>query len=165
MNSTRNLTITLVVLLTLLLILVAGYYYRQASVEPNGSPSPTAITSSQPTNTPSAVPTATGAAGIEITQPLSLSTISSPLVIKGKATGSWFFEAQFRVKLLDEGGNTIGQGTAHADGEWMTELPVPFTATLTFSTPSTSRGTLVFENDNPSGLPQNIKSYRVPVTF
>lgn len=167
MNTARNFTTALLVLLAFLLIFIAGYYYRQASGELKNSPSPTATTSSQPSSTPSpsAVPTATGAAGIEITQPLSLSSISSPLVIKGKATGSWFFEAQLRVKLLDENGNTISQGTAHADGEWMTELPAPFTATLSFSTPSTSRGTLVFENDNPSGLPENTKTYSVPIRF
>ncbi len=91
--------------------------------------------------------------------------ISSPLVIEGEARGTWFFEGDFPIHLLDENGNTIGTTVAQAQGEWMTEDFVPFQAELEFSVPVTNRGTLILEKDNPSGLPENADELRVPVTI
>ncbi len=89
--------------------------------------------------------------------------IQSPFIIKGEAVGSWFFEATFPVKLLDENGNVIKQTYAQAQGEWMTESFVPFESILTFSIPKDQKGTLVLRKDNPSGLPENDKEIRIPV--
>ena len=68
--------------------------------------------------------------------------IKSPLTVKGAARGNWFFEASFPVRLLDETGKEIAVGIAQAEKEWMTEDFVPFSATLTFTSHSTERGTL-----------------------
>lgn len=92
-------------------------------------------------------------------------TISSPLVITGEARGYWFFEASFPVKILDENGNVIAVKPAQAQGEWMTENFVPFKVELNFTAPAFSRGTLVFEKDNPSGLPENADELRIPIDF
>jgi len=92
-------------------------------------------------------------------------TITSPITISGQAPGMWYFEGQFPVKLLDATGKTIITSTAIAQGEWMTDDPVPFTAELTFSQPETTTGTLVLQNDNPSGLPENQKEFTVSVRF
>ena len=102
---------------------------------------------------------------IRISTPRPNQTIESPLTITGEARGYWFFEASFPVKLFDGNGNTIASGIAQAEGEWMTEDFVPFKAELTFSQPTTSKGTLVLEKDNPSGLPENADELRVPVNF
>jgi hypothetical protein len=43
---------------------------------------------------------------------------------------------------------------------------VPFSAALGFIKPSgLNSGFLVFKKDNPSGLPQNDESYKIPVNF
>jgi hypothetical protein len=56
--------------------------------------------------------------------------------------------------------------TAQAQGDWMTEDFVPFTATLTFpAQPAGSLGKIVLKRDNPSGEPQNDASIVVPVQF
>lgn len=90
--------------------------------------------------------------------------VSSPLTITGRARGV-YFEGSFPIELVDGNGKTLVQGTAQAQGDWMTSEFVPFTATLTFAKPTTATGTLIFRNDNPSGLPENSIEYRIPVRF
>ncbi|MFZ5559237.1 MAG: Gmad2 immunoglobulin-like domain-containing protein [Patescibacteria group bacterium] len=102
---------------------------------------------------------------IQIESPMANETISSPLIIKGKARGFWFFEASFPIKLVDEKGDLIKQHYAQAKGDWMTEDFVPFEANLTFSVPNIQKGFLVFEKDNPSGLPENADELKMPVLF
>lgn len=91
--------------------------------------------------------------------------INSPLKIEGRARGSWFFEAVFPVKLLDGGGKQIAEAQAQAVGDWMTEDFVSFNVSLDFAAPETDSGGLLFQNDNPSGLPENSKEFRLPVRF
>ncbi len=96
---------------------------------------------------------------------LANQVIKSPLTITGQAVGNWYFEASFPVELLDGNGKSILIKPAQAQGEWMTTSFVPFTITLSFAQPATATGTLVFRNDNPSGLPENQKEFRIPVRF
>lgn len=91
--------------------------------------------------------------------------VKSPLIIKGRAKGFWFFEASFPVKLADEQGNLIAQTIATAKSDWMTTDFVDFEATLDFSVPSANAGFLVLEKDNPSGLPENADQIKIPVKF
>jgi len=100
---------------------------------------------------------------IRVYSPQPNQEITSPLSITGEARGYWFFEASFPVKLLDKNGNVIAQTPAQAQGEWMTENFVPFSAEITFSNSETQNGTLVLEKDNPSDLPQNADELRIPV--
>jgi hypothetical protein len=105
---------------------------------------------------------------IVLTSPIPLSKISSPVTLTGIARGYWFFEGSFPVTIVDESGRTIGEGMATAQGEWMTEEFVPFTATIpfTFDTQSDVRaGTILLQKDNPSGLPENDDALKIPVTF
>ena len=102
---------------------------------------------------------------INLTSPLPNEVITSPLTIKGEARGGWFFEAQFPVRLEDEQGNELARSIATAQGEWMTENMVPFTASLTFNPGNKEKGFLILENDNPSGQASTSKSIKVPVLF
>lgn len=108
--------------------------------------------------------TATTDPRIRVETPKANTKVTSPLVVRGEARGTWYFEASFPAKLLDEKGNVIAQTPAQAKGEWMTENFVPFEAVLTF-TATSGKGTLVLERDNPSGLPQNDAQVRIPVTW
>lgn len=91
--------------------------------------------------------------------------IQSPLTISGEARGPWFFEASFPVKLFDANGTEIALGIAQAKSEWMTNNFVPWSTNLVFATPTTKEGLLVFEKDNPSGLPEFDDSLIIPVSF
>lgn len=102
---------------------------------------------------------------IHVSVPRPNIMIQSPLLIEGEARGQWFFEANFPVRLLDETGKEIAKNFATAQGEWMTENFVPFTATLEFAPQTGKKGTLLIENANPSGLPENAKKLSIPVKF
>lgn len=104
-------------------------------------------------------------ARIHVTSPTSGTKIKSPLSIRGEARGTWYFEASFPIKLIDENGEVIAQTHAEAQGEWMTENFVPFLATLTFPATSTGSGLLILERDNPSDLPQNAAEVQIPVSW
>lgn len=89
--------------------------------------------------------------------------IESPLIVKGEARGYWFFEASFPVKLVSGDGDVLGFSIAQAKGDWMTADFVPFESTLEFKSSGLSEGVLIFEKDNPSGLPEHGGSFTVPV--
>jgi len=99
--------------------------------------------------------------------------IESPLTIRGQAPGTWYFEGVFPVVLTDWDGNIIAEANAQAQDDWMTEEDVEFRARLTFDNPTeaegapdeTSRGTLIFQRANPSGLPENSKATESTVRF
>ena len=90
--------------------------------------------------------------------------VKSPLSISGSALGSWFFEGSFPVKVVDEANKVLGQSIAQAQGEWTTTSPVTFTSNLKFKSTTSTRGLLIFERDNPSGL-GNSEKFMVPVRF
>ena len=105
-------------------------------------------------------------ANIILDAPLPYATVKSPFTITGKARGSWFSEASFPVMLLDSHGNNLGEGVAHAQGDWMTSDFVPFTATIAFTADpqiSGDTGMLVLQKDNPSGLHENDDALKVPI--
>lgn len=97
--------------------------------------------------------------------PKPYTVVESPLTISGKARGTWYFEASFPVRLFDGNGNEIAVTPAQAEGEWMTEDFVPYTATLEFAKPVTTMGTLVLQKDNPSGIPEYDAHIVIPVLF
>ncbi|MFZ3073899.1 MAG: Gmad2 immunoglobulin-like domain-containing protein [Minisyncoccales bacterium] len=102
---------------------------------------------------------------IVVDSPRPNSVVKSPLAITGKARGTWYFEASFPVQVVNANNNVLGQIPAQAQGDWMTEDFVPFTAQLEFATPTTATGNLILKNDNPSGLPANDKQLVIPVKF
>lgn len=103
---------------------------------------------------------------LEIEAPLPKQNISSPLEIKGKARGQWYFEGNFPVVLEDSKGNILARGAAEAQGQWMTSDFVPFELTLTYrNAPSNEVGHLVFQRANASGKSENDQSLRLPVSF
>lgn len=104
------------------------------------------------------------ASKIRVEVPELDAVVKSPLEFKGEARGSWFFEASFPVKITDKNGNVLGQTTAQAKSDWMTEDFVPFEGTIEFA-PTADEGYIVFLKDNPSGLPENADEYKIPVKF
>lgn len=97
------------------------------------------------------------AIGIEIFSPKLNENISMPLEINGRISGNgWVgFEGQVgTVDLLDKNGKLIAQTYLQATTEW-TSLPTNFKALLDFQSNEEQGGTLVFHNENASGLPEN----------
>ena len=92
--------------------------------------------------------------------------ISSPLIVLGRARGSWFFEGDFPIRLLDSRGKELATSTAQTNDNWTTDNFVSFRATLEFKSPILFKsGRLVLEKANPSGLVQNSVQLEVPIKF
>lgn len=89
--------------------------------------------------------------------------LSSPILIEGKAIGTWFFEASFPIKLVDENGKLIAQSIAQTKDDWMTTDYVKFDGKIGFKADTEQKAYLVFQKDNPSGLPEHDAEYRIPV--
>lgn len=114
---------------------------------------------------------------IVVHQPKPLSTISSPLTVRGEARGYWFFEGDFPIMLVDWDGRIIAESFASfvqnpEDPQltWMTEEFVQYEGVLTFEDPSweddfSKRGVLVLQKDNPSGLSENDDALEIPILF
>lgn len=137
-----------------------------ATQPPTQSPNNTAQPATE-TPLPTSPPQITKAIGEPVvTSPQPNTTISSPLIVNGRAPGSWFFEGQLTIKLTDANHKPITQsiGREVTPGSWTSTTMVDFQGKLTFST-SAKKGLLIIENDNPSGLPENQKSYEIPVNF
>jgi len=102
-----------------------------------------------------------------ITSPKSGDLVSSPLMVGGKISGTWFFEASLPIRLLDSNNNIIAASYATAEGDWMTEELVYFKGQLEFALTATTSdvGYLVVAKDNPSGLPENDGFIKMPVRF
>ncbi len=93
------------------------------------------------------------------------SIVQSPLKLTGELPGTWYFEANLPVSLVDANGTILVMKGAQGQGDWMTTEYVPFSVTLTFAKPKTSTGFLIIKNDNPSGLPEHDKTIKIPVRF
>jgi len=104
------------------------------------------------------------ASNIRIDNLIKDTVIKSPIKISGEAK-NWYFEGSFPVKIINESGETLAQGIATAQSDWMVDDFVPFEAELVFDPQKSLKGEIIFEKDNPSGLPENEESFRLPVLF
>lgn len=106
--------------------------------------------------------------GLIVQTPQANAVITSPLVVSGYVDGTDYwtgFEGQVgTVRLLDGNGNQLALGILTATTDWM-QFPTSFSTTLTFTTPTTSVGTLVFKNENASGEPARDKQFILPINF
>lgn len=91
--------------------------------------------------------------------------VESPLEVRGTALGSWFFEANIGLRILDADGKEVARGHAEATSDWMTKGPVPFEGTVTFTKPTTATGFIEIQKDNPSDNAEHDATVRLPVRF
>lgn len=135
-----------------LLVLVGVYWLWQDAEEPVEAPSTEFVSE--------------GGVILRVTSPLKEALVISPLMLTGEAPGTWYFEASFPIVLVDWDGRIIAQGHAEAQADWMTEILVPFVATLEFTKPDYgTTGALILQRDNPSGLLENDDAVEVPIRF
>ena len=102
---------------------------------------------------------------VEVTAPLFEEEVASPLAIKGRAKGNWFFEADAPVEIQDRDSNKIAESYIKAEGEWMTNDFVEFSGTIEFDKADGERGFLVLKKANPSDLKENDSQFRIPIIF
>ena len=107
---------------------------------------------------------------IIISSPKSNDLVTSPISIKGKAVGTWFFEGDFPIEIYDSNNKKIGSAAGKfipqsEDDTWMTEDMVNFEGELKFNQPQTETGYILFKKDNPSDLPTMEEAFKLPVKF
>ncbi len=102
---------------------------------------------------------------INIIEPMKGELISSPYEIRGLAPGTWYFEADFEIQLLDQERNILASTIAIAQSDWMTTELVPFIANLEFETDYQGPAQLLLIKDNPSGLEEYEDYYELEVSI
>lgn len=175
----------LYVLVTIMLVLAAGagmFAYRQGTIndlnaknrtltsdikklQTEKKTTPSSDSPMQQTTPTSTTYTSEKGVSVIVTSPSGGTKVTSPLTVTGSVPGSWSFEAQFPVRLIDSQGNLLDESPAKLQGDWMTDKHVPFSAVLSFGQGASNKGTLVLLKDNPSGLAQNNDSVVIPVEF
>lgn len=80
--------------------------------------------------------------------------VAKKFTVSGEAPGPWYFEASFPIFVTDVQDNKIATSYGQAQGDWMTESLVPFTAQIDVGT-YTGPATVHLLRDNPSGMPEN----------
>ena len=83
-------------------------------------------------------------------------TLTSGFVLKGSAPKEWFKNGSFPVFLSDSRGHMIAQTFANVTGGLALSGSLQFESPIFFSKPDTKRGTLLFANVGPEGLPDNL---------
>jgi hypothetical protein len=104
--------------------------------------------------------------GIIVSSLVEDQEISSPLKIAGYVNGQGWtgFEGQVgTVTLLDYKGNELATEVLKATTDW-TQLPTQFEAELEFVPASSGPATLLFKNENASGLPENNREFSLLVS-
>ncbi len=156
--KTNNLIITVLIIV----VLILGFSFMKSKTDVITN---TDVDIVDVTPNPNATTTSQTIGDITLEKPEKGTLVESPIHIEGKAPGTWFFEAVIGVHVEDDMGNKLTNGHGEAVGEWMTTELVNFKADLIFAAPKTKTGFIVISKDNPSGLPENDKSVRFPITF
>jgi hypothetical protein len=103
---------------------------------------------------------------IYLDSPLSGALVTSPLKVRGYARGTWFFEGDFPMVLVDSEGKVMTKGFCSAKNHWMTENFVRFEGSIEFKkTGAGDRGTLILKKDNPTDLPEYDDALEVTIFF
>ena len=164
MMSTRTWTLIIAAILAVT-IAVVGF------VLATGGPRDTMVSPSPATTTPvSDTPAAKKPSGpaalsdrVMVTSPEKGDHVEHSFTVAGLAPGPWFFEAQFPVMVRAADGSVAGRAIATAQGEWMTEKQVTFTASMQIDATYNGKATLVLLKDNPSGLPEHDDAVEIPI--
>ena len=138
---------------------------------PISKPSPAIVVPATSTNSTNSEETPTSgsqkplSSRVIVTTPQAKSTVGRTFTVAGVAPGPWFFEAQFPIQVRDVDGNVIGRTNGTAQGDWMTEKLVTFTATIQIDATYHGPAKLILMKDNPSGMPENDDAIEVPIVI
>lgn len=100
----------------------------------------------------SLAPAVAEGAGLTLDAPEEGADVTSPLSFSGSASGLWYFEGDFPVRLVDGSGVVIAESYASSQSDWMTEEQVPFKGEITFDVSEATEATLILQEDDPSGM-------------
>ncbi len=143
-----------IAILALAVVFGLGYFVYIETAQAPTENKPSSGTGLNPAASPYAYVNASGDT-ILVDAPAPNAAVLKTFTVSGKARGPWYFEASFPVVVTDANGAVLAQIPAHADGDWMTNDFVPFSASITISNGYAGPATVTLKKDNPSGEPQN----------
>ena len=166
----------LIILLVIALVLAlaaAGYFWWQTTKtneESGATPTSTASAVTSPSIQKTATrtggaspvastqPTATEEKPIVVTAPAANQLVSSPVLLTGSAIA---FENTIYARIKDSNGQILGTVTITTEASDV-GLPGKYSASLTFSTPTTDTGAIeVYETDAATGKDKSIVTIQV----
>ena len=100
---------------------------------------------------------------IQVSFPFSGEKIGGEINVTGIAKGNWYFEGEFPIELLTPEGKKLTGVPALAEGEWMREGFVPFSAKLRYPVNEETEAKLVLHRNNPSDLREQDAKIEIPV--
>lgn len=154
MNGSRITLLLIVLLLVIAGMVLFAAIPRLAPQTEQDTPAPQQEQPRPQDPTPQPPADAPLSARVSVDSPKEGATVSHAFTVSGRAPGPWYFEANFPIIITDAEGAKIGTAHATAQGEWMTEALVPFTAQIDVGDYK-GRITVNLLRDNPSGLPEN----------
>lgn len=89
--------------------------------------------------------------------------VGGEIFITGIAKGTWYFEGDFPIELVDSSGKVLVASYAKAQGEWMTEEYVPFSAFLKYPVDKKISAKLILKKDNSSDLDELDDQKEIPI--
>lgn len=163
MMSTRTWALVIVALLAAIALFVGLMMVRSqraVTASPSATTTSPAAKPQKPSDSGKPLPLSSR---VLVTSPGKNAHVGHSFTVAGLAPGGWFFEAQFPTMVRSEDGSVVGRATASAQGEWMTEKQVTFTASMQIDVTYHGKATLVLLKDNPSGLPEQDDSVEIPI--
>ena len=100
---------------------------------------------------------------IQVSFPISGEKVGGTINVTGIARGTWYFEGEFPVYLTDAEGNQLAWAPARAQGEWMKEDFIPFSASLKYPVGRSAPAKLVLKRNNPSDIREQDAMVEIPV--
>lgn len=100
---------------------------------------------------------------IQVSFPASGEKVGGEINVTGIAKGGWYFEGEFPIELLTPEGEKLAGFPALAEGEWMREDFVPFSAKLKYPVNQETKAKLVLHRNNPSDLREQDAQIEIPV--
>lgn len=112
------------------------------------------------------IPTATpnSISEVNITSIKSQGLITSPVEILGTIDRSWTWEGTFQIEIVDGNGESLNSFPVGVIFENDDDKVGEFSISIPFES-TTESGFIVVHSDNPSGLPENEKTFKLPIIF
>lgn len=101
---------------------------------------------------------------VELTNIKTWQKVSSPLHITGHVYLNWYFEWTFPITIKADDDTVLASAQAKVEADKEIGGYAPFSADIIFEK-KWSTGVITFEKENPSGIPEKNRDFRVQISF
>ena len=168
-SSHYNRVKSLVIMITLLILAVAGWsWYYTNYVQESEDPSTSVLSGNGEDGERELPQTYSSTEGVEVRlTSLEHSSEDGVLSIEGRAPSDWIFEGSFPLELRAHGGRQpLTESFAESTGETDDGEQIEFRGEIEFETqPEDGEGVLILRRANPSALAENDDEVEIPLSL